>query len=475
MPVFGERDYDSGVYGYLSGILYYEGLWSTPGSMIFDMFLDQMGWYPMTAKYSEAFRLSQGSAPAPGPSYPLHPGYFASPRHLVATDWLSDHGAMMQQIATHALLSDDKEFIEEWTEPLVKACDFIKDMSLMEHSGVPGLLPCGTATDEVFPQQSVYNQGWNYKGLVDAVRLLRRIGHPRAEEFETFAREFKERFQAAYRKATEEGNRWIDKNGRSRYRPPVFMATEGEPRLPEEMFVKFPGLPKGYTFMSDGFYLDGGPLILVWVGLLDADDPIMVDMLDFFREGPNWDLQNTNSPYTPLDRAVLIHEMSSCEPCYSFNLFHDWKKLDREKYLEGMYSLLVGSISQKTFISCEHRHRVQGNMFSYPLAFYIARLSVIDDQIEPGALHLLRICPKAWITKDDPSVFKDMPTEYGPIDLKFSLSEDGKTMEVQYAHKWHHAPSDVVLHIPPVEGLKYVSVNGKRYPVKKGEIHLSAE
>ncbi len=167
--------------------------------------------------------------------------------------------------------------------------------------------------------------------------------------------------------------------------------------------------------------------------------------------------------------------MSSCEPCYSFNLFHDWKKLDREKYLEGMYSLLVGSISQKTFISCEHRHRVQGNMFSYPLAFYIARLSVIDDQIEPGALHLLRICPKAWITKDDPSVFKDMPTEYGPIDLKFSLSEDGKTMEVQYAHKWHHAPSDVVLHIPPVEGLKYVSVNGKRYPVKKGEIHLSAE
>ena len=472
LPVLGEKNYQNGQYTYISSTLVYEGMWSTPGSMIFDMFLDQMGWYDMTAKYTEAFKWSQGCATAPGPSYKLHPGYFSPPRHIVAIDWLSDHGALMQQVATHALLSNDPAFIEEWTEPLVKACDFIKDMSLMEHPGVPGLLPCGYASDEAFPQQSAYNQAWNYKGLVDAVRLLRRIGHPRAEEFAQFAAAYKERFQAAYRKAAEEGDRWTDKEGRTRYQPPVFFASEGKPNLPDWMLVNYPGLPEGYTFMSDGFYLDTGPLCLVWAGLLDADDPIMVDMLDFFREGPNWALQNTSSPYEPLDRAVLVHEMSSCEPCYSWNVFHNWKKGDREKYLEGMYSMLVGSLSQKTYISCEHRHKVQGTMFSFPLAFYLAKLSVIDDQIQPGALHLLRFCPKVWVRKDDPSAFRNMPTEYGPIDLQFNLSGDGKTLQVQFSHQWHHAPAEVVLHIPPIEGLKHVSVNGKRYSVKGGPLRL---
>ena len=39
--------------------------------------------------------------------------------------------------------------------------------------------------------------------------------------------------------------------------------------------VRIKGAPKDYTFMSDAFYLDVGPLILVWAGLLDADDPLM--------------------------------------------------------------------------------------------------------------------------------------------------------------------------------------------------------
>ena len=162
-------------------------------------------------------------------------------------------------------------------------------------------------------------------------------------------------------------------------------------------------------------------------------------------------------------------------------MFHNWKKGDREHYLEGMYSLLVGSISQKTFISCEHRHIVQGNMFSYPTAFYFAKLSVIDDQIEPGSLHLLRFCPLAWVRSDKPSRWLRMPTEFGPIDLELQLSEDGKTLEISFSHDWgtpaesdgfHGAPAAVTLHVPPVPGLKTVRVNGKKYAASKGEITI---
>ena len=481
LPVLGEKDYQSGEYCYLSSTLVYEGLWTTPGSMIFHMFLDQMGWYDMTEHYLHVFKDRQGTATAPGPSYSPHPGYFSSPRYIAAIDWLTDHGAMMHQIATHALLTGDQDFIEEWTGPLVAACDFIKDMSLREHSGIAGLLPPAYSTDEAMPQQSTWNLAWNYKGLVTTIRLLERIGHPRASEFADFASQYKETFLKAYRKVCEDGPRWTDSEGRLRYQPPTALFSEGRPNIPDWMLVHAEGLPEGYTFMSDGFYLDGGPLCLVWSGLMDVDDPIMKDLIDFFREGPNWKLQNTGSPYEPLDRAVLVHEMSSCEPCYSFNMFHNWKNGDRERYLEGMYSLLVGSISQKTYISCEHRHKVQGTLFSYPLAFYFEKLAVLDDQIEPGSLHLLRFCPLAWVSKEDKTELAGMPTEFGPVDLSFKLSGDGKTLDMEFSHAWgntsgkdtiHGAPERIVIHIPPVPGLKKVRINGKVYPATKGDVVL---
>ena len=462
--VLAEKDYVSGEYCYISGVWQYDAFWPTPGSMISAMLMDPMGYFADTERYSEVFLRSQGVSPAPGAAFSLHPGYFSSPRDLESVDWLTDHGAVMWQVATHGLLTMDEDFIAKWTDPLVKACEFIKDYSLGEHPGIPGLLPAGWSTDEEVPVQSVWNLAWNYKGLSTAVRLLEKTGHPRAAEFASFRDQFKETFLKEYRRVVEEGPRWVDDGGNERYRPPQELYTAGASRFQTQ------GRPVGHTFMTDAFYLDGGPLCLVWAGLMDADDPIMQDMLAFFREGPNWKIRKP-FPWS-LDRAVLEHEMSSCEPCYSFNAFHSWQLGDRRHFLEAMYSVLVGGISQNTFISCEHRHGIQGTLFAFPLGMGLARLSVIDEQIVPGELHLLRFCPLAWLRSDRPARFLRMPTEFGPVDLTAQLSKDGKTLEVSFKGDWRDRPGKVVLHVPPVPGLRKVSVNGKRYPSFRGVIVL---
>ena len=462
--VLAERDYVSGEYSYISGVWQYDAFWPTPGSMISAMFMDPMGYFADTERYSEVFLHNQGSSVAPGAAFRLHPGYFSSPRDLESVDWLTDHGAVMWQVATHALLTGDRAFIDHWTEPLLRACDFIKDYSLSEHPGIPGLLPAGWSTDEEVPVQSVWNLAWNYKGLSTVVRLLEKTGHPRAQEFSAFQQQFRQTFLQAYRKVVEDGPRWTDDQGRIRYRPPQELYTDGASRFQTD------GRPMGHTFMTDAFYLDGGPLCLVWAGLMDADDPVMQDMLAFFREGPNWKIRKP-FPWS-LDRAVLDHEISSCEPCYSFNAFHSWQLGDREHYLEAMYSILVGSISQNTYISCEHRHGIQGTLFSFPLGICLARLAVIDEQIEPGALHLLRFCPLAWLKADRPARFLMMPTEFGPVDLTLQLSADGKTLDVGFSGEWRDRPGQIILHVPPVPGLKKVSVNGKKYHASAGEIIL---
>ncbi|MGI8963308.1 MAG: hypothetical protein ACR2GI_02255 [Thermomicrobiales bacterium] len=446
--VIAEKDYKTGDRTFLSGSWGYDNLWSTPTSMTSHMFLDLAGYHDTVAEHVELFRRYQGDNTPPGPAYDPHPGYFGTPRTLTAIDWLSDHGAILHQVSKHALLTDDAGFVNRWTAPIVAACEFIKDASASkDHQGVPGLLPPAVATDESFPTQAIWNLGWNYKGLTTAVRLLQRIGHPRAPEFSDFADGYQQRFIDAFRERSKEAPRWTDSSGREHPKPPTTLSTG----------------PAVHHVFTDAFYLDTGPLFLVWAGLLPADDPLMQSTLKFFREGPNHQLYGVRS--NPLARPVLQHEISSCEPCYSWNVFHSWQLGDRKNFLTGLYSLLTGAISPQTFISCEHRHGVYGNLFAFPLAFELARLSVIDDEIVPGEVHLLRMCPLAWCSEDQETVFERMPTEFGPVDLRFKLSPDAQTLDVSFDPAWRHQPKRVVLHPPPIPGLRAVIVNGERHQI----------
>ena len=107
-----------------------------------------------------------------------------------------------------------------------------------------------------------------------------------------------------------------------------------------------------------------------------------------------------------------------------------------------------------------------------PLAAYLAKLAVIDEAIEPGALHLLRLCPLAWVSDKEFTIFANMPTEYGPVDLEFGLADEGRTLEVRFDGKWRQKPESVILHLPPADGLRKVRINGRchRYDGKPIEI-----
>jgi hypothetical protein len=450
--VVAEKDYVNGDYAQLSGSWGYDQLWSTPTSMNNHMFLSLLGYHDLVAHYSELFRAHQGTVKPPGPSYEKHPGYFSTPSHLTSLDWLSDHGAILMQVSTAALLSGDSKFAQEWTEPVVKACEFIKDACAQtNYTGVKGLLPPAVATDDLIPMQAVWNMAWNYRGLVTAVRFLQSIHHPRAAEFADFAKTFKTTFDREYRELSKSSPKWTDAQGLQRLKPPTTLT-----QAPGHIF-------------TDAFYLDTGPMVLVWGGLLDAGDELMRDSLEFFRNGPNQMLYGTR--YNPLCRPILTHEISSCEPCYSWNVFHSWQLGDRQHFLEGLYSLLVGSLSQNTYISCEHRHGMQGNLFSTGTAFTLARLAMLDDQIKPGDLHLLRLVPSAWVSSEKETILENMPTEYGPITLRFKKSADGKALNLLFRGEWRHKPKKVVLHLPPQLGLETVRING-RPSVAQAEIEI---
>lgn len=453
--IVAEKSTDTKLFTFLSGSYGYDVLWSTPTSMVSHMFLDLLGYHDVVEQHIEIYKQSQGSRVPPGPAFNGKdwPGYLATPASLQAIDWLSDHGAILEILAVHALLTNRQAFIDRWLDTIVKACDFIKQAcALTNHDAYAGLIPPGVNSDEGIVTQGITSQAWTYRGLRSAVRLLQRLGHPRAAEFDTVASTFRKTYVAALRDLATKSPTWTDPRG---HKQPVL-----------------PGALTGERgSFGDLVMFDGGALMSVWAGLMPADDPLMRSYLEFWRVGPNTELFDP-AHHNALDRVVLDHEQSSGEPCYSWNMFHSWQLADRSHYLEGLYGLLVGAVSQDTYISCEHRNAIYGNLFAQPLIVWSLRTAVIDHEIADDELHLLRLCPRDWLTAEAETRFSRVPTFYGPVDLRFRLTRGGRTLSITFAGHWHHAPRRVVVHVPPVDGLQTVEVNGRTYPAGKGVITL---
>jgi hypothetical protein len=256
---------------------------------------------------------------------------------------------------------------------------------------------------------------------------------------------------------------WTDRRGRKHRLPPMSLLEKPPAaEAPSEFTCADEAGLYGTPMTAEPrhpFYLDTGPLFLVFAGLMDASDPLMKSTCLWFREGPPHRHYRRDASHWQV--PALDHEMSSCEPFMSWNVFHSHQLKDRRRFLEGMYSQFAGAMSRQTFSFMESRGN-QSGMGPHYECFLMARLAVIDDETKPGELHLLRIVPLAWLRKNRVSVFANVPTNYGPVSLRFGLSRDTKTLRVEFASRFRELPKRIRLHIPPVAGLRDLIVNGRR-------------
>ena len=438
----------------LSGSMIYSVLWNTPTSMTSHMLLDPLGWHDDVEKYLEIHRTDQGTAKPPGDDFPQHPGYFGVPKPVdIGYQWLTDHGAVLYTASYHALLTGDEKFIAKWLDPIVKGCEFIKDARKLPRKPpqVQGVMPAASASDKKDPIQSFWSDGWNYKGLSTAARLLRQLNHPRAAEFEKEADDYRNAIVAAFRAKAARMPKWKDRAGNEHGIVPMSLNADDS---------------NGYG-INHPFYLDTGPMFGVYAGVLPADDPLMRTSVAFLREGPQ--VPAEFDPFWWDKTPYLFHEMSNCEPCYSWNIFHTHQLGERQRYLEGMYSLFAGACSRQTFITCETRDGITDTVFAAPLAAWMARLAVIDDEIEPENLHLMRLAPLAWISSKEQTRFENLPTTFGPVTLKWQLTDEGRRLNIEFTPHFRRPPKSTTLHVPPLTGVTKVLINSRECPARPGE------
>lgn len=449
--MIAQKHPSTGTYGLPSGSLHYEAIWPTPMAL-HAYALDSLGYGPEVDKYLEPFRQNQGANKPPSPHLDRHPGYIGAPRELTGIDWITDHAAILWAAVNHAWFTLDPDFLRRWVPAIEAACTFIVDARHIKvRRCYPGILPPAVSNDCGWCLQTAWNNAWHHKALRTAALFLIAQGRPSGRRFLREADAYRRAFQQAYRRVVADSATWRAPDGaRVPFVPPTLQRAHGH--------------EAGHAFS-----LDCGALVLVFGELFEAQDPVMRAALRWFREGPQWRIYRRFS--SEWQAPVLDHELSSCEPCYSWNIFHTYAEGHRPAFTRGLYSLFAGGANRQSFVACETRDGVSGNCFTHGAALMLLRMTLANES--GSDLHLLRMAPLAFFEGSGLEC-RNLPSRFGPLSLRARWEESTATLHIAFRKPARPGLRRVVLHVPPLPGLRQVNVNHRVYREPGAQLALCA-
>jgi hypothetical protein len=181
--------------------------------------------------------------------------------------------------------------------------------------------------------------------------------------------------------------------------------------------------------------------------------------LKWLTEGPdsagNPDWDDWSRP------ASLRYEMSSLEPCYSWNIYLRFLRGEREKFLEGLYSLAAGSVTRKFLGGVEHRNGIQAlPVTNAVFDNHLRNLLVFEDESGQG-IDLLRNSPVAWLRPQKQIRVERAETYLGPISYKVVSFGDRIEAEIETPSRMPPQRIRLWLNHPEGRALRAVTINGR--------------
>ena len=427
---------------------HYEGYWPTPMAMNLQELM-RRGYRSEVAAYLRPFLDPDRRRPVPntGSSFLSTKGFISGPSEHLAISWVSDHGAILWIASEYYLLTRDRQFLDRWLPVMLEGLEWIareREHTKLVGGMSAGLMPAGRATDADRQANFVWSDAWIYRGLAGLCRVLRTINHKDAERWEAERDDYRASFQRAFRQVIQNTVRWTDTSGKS------------IPFVPYE-------LSQRDTASLHPFYLDTGPMFLGVAGLVEPGDESMTWAIKWLTEGP--DSRNYNPDWSDYsERPSLPFEMSSCEPCYSWNIPLRFLRNERQKYLEGFYSLCAGSVSRKFRGGSETRDGVQWlPVMNSVINNHLRNMLVFEDESARG-LHLLRNSPSRWLEPGKKVRVERAETYFGPVSYTVETLEKRLIADIESPQRETVEWIRMHLDLPQERKLFRATVNGS--PVK---------
>jgi hypothetical protein len=369
-----------------------------------------------------------------GEGFERRPGFFGNFGYWTANTLLLSHGLELWAIASHYRITRDNKWLGDGPgsplSAILDACDWLiaqRRRTMREENGkkVPhwGLLPAASAHDWL-SGNTIFNDAYCIYGMIEAVRLLHEIGHPRAEEL---TRELND-----YRACLRE--RYIEARNRAR-------------RVPMPDGAELPYVPRDVYELdwakTDWTYTGYGPLRAGAWGALEPHDELVDQALAFLEAGmpkgegfylgqaaDTADVNFQDISNREADRHFLWKHYVEYETMWPIGCHLFLARDDLKRFFEWFFHNLsivlhhewrVGVESLDGVPSCApgdgERWRAIRNMFVNERGGY-------DGSQQ--SLWLLQAIPRSWLKPGDHLSAKDMHTYFGGhVDLEVDVAQDG--------------------------------------------------
>lgn len=426
-----------------------------------------------------------------GEGFGRQPGFLGNFRDWTANTLLLSHGLELWALASHYRITRDRAWLGNGRgsplQAMLDACDWIatqRRRTMREENGQKvahwGLLPAASAHDW-FSGYTVFNDGFCIFGMIETVRLLREINHPKAEDLAHELKDYRSCLRARYKEARDKARRFRLPDGTER------------PYVPRAVYELDWAKP-------DWTYTGYGPLRAGAWGALDPHDELVEQALTFLEagmprgEGYYFGDRDYQDKYGRLVAAHNFADESAPDAPRHFMWRHYveyetmWpigfdlflQRDDLPRFFEWLFNNLAVVLHHDFRVGVESLDGVpscapgEGERWRAIRDMFVNERGGYDGTQQ--SLFLLQAIPRCWLKQGDRLAARRMGTCFGgQVDLKLQMARDGRSVDVTANLDLVVAPTEIRMRLRSANGrpLASASIDGAATPVlEKDTIRL---
>jgi hypothetical protein len=405
--IYQAREIKNGLPAFQVGPTFYRGLWVVDGSFIMEAisFLGRTNEAREGIKYLMSFQRDDGSI------------------MLIDGHW-KETGIALWAICRHAILTGDKNWLEQNWEKVVKAVNYILKLREIPPPNAPnaGLIPDGFSDGGLGENMPEYtNIYWTLAGWKAAINAANHLG--KTDTASQWKKEY-DKFYERFKKASERDIK-TDAFG-NKYLPIRMINNETIPPQKAQWAFLHAVFP-GKVFPKDDPLVTGNMAILKAVenqGLvLDTGwlkDGIWTYFGSFYGHAWLWLGESQKAAQT----LISFANHSSPLMCW------------REEQMPVRKGNSVVGDMPHNWASAEF--------------IRLARNCLVLERDDE--LHLLEGFLKCWLNPGKSLLLNNVLTEFGSLSFEMEIAKDGKTCKVCVNPPKRNPPKRIVLHLEPWSG-----------------------
>jgi hypothetical protein len=420
-----------------------------------------------------------------GEGFAKRPGFLGNFGPWTANTLLLSHGLELWALASHYRITRDRDWLEQGPRPplqaIVDACEWVmtqRRRTMREENGQKvrhwGLLPAAS-THDWLSGNTICNDSTCIYGMSESVRLLKEIGHPRAEEIARDLNEYRVCLRERYKEARDRARR-----------VPMPDGTE-IPYVPRDIYE----LDWAQT---DWTYTGYGPARAGAWGALDPHDELMDQTLAFLDAGlpkgqgfyleiqrdkfghanADENFRDINDPHAPRHFFCKHYvEYETMVPIF-YDLFLERDDLPR--FFEWLFNNLAVVIHHDFRVGVESIDGVPSCPPGEGVRWQAMRKMLVNERGgydgSQQSLWLLQAIPHSWLKPGGTLAVGHTGTHFGGhVDLSVRVAKDGNSVDVQAGFDLAVAPKEIIMRLRSGDGrpLSSARIDGASVPVMGGD------